>query len=130
MSSNELLCSFALLLGLGHTNTCSGNFRCLLLLRMHETRKGQRWLSKDYKFGIFENGLVLPKKEFSKSLAEARVAGLFYQACESINCGLHSAEFGVYYGTLGVCMIIIDRHVRRMKTAFNPSRLGSTDCVG
>jgi hypothetical protein len=48
-----------------------GNLRCLLLLRMHKTRKGSRRLSEDYKLGLESDGFVLPEEELQKSLVDS-----------------------------------------------------------
>lgn len=53
-------------------------------------------MPENHKSWILENGLVLSKEKFQKSLTEARVAGLGCKVCKGINSGLHSAEFGGY----------------------------------
>jgi hypothetical protein len=52
-----------------------GYFGCILLLRVYTTGERQGWMPKDHKSRIVKDGPVLPKEEFSKSLAALGLAG-------------------------------------------------------
>jgi hypothetical protein len=46
------------------TDILTGYLRRFLLLRMYATGERSRWMSEDYKSGLFKNRSVLSKEEF------------------------------------------------------------------
>ena len=75
------------------TDTYIGYLRCFLLLRVYTTRERPRWMSEDYKFGIFKNRSVLSKEEFSESITRGCGGMVVLTACSPLQLQLSQLRF-------------------------------------